>query len=454
MTNLNIKEKERELYRTLFKIALPIVIQNLIGNSLIIVDTVMISSLGEASVAAVGIAGRLQFLFVLITFGFYSGGGIFMAQYYGSRDFEKMKITMAIQLVLGTLSSLVFMKVALVFPKQYMSIFSNDPEVVALGIGYLKYFGWGLVVHAISYAYVVSLRSIRDTMYPMYVSVVALLANTFLNYTLIFGNFGMPRLGVEGAAIATTTSRFIEAAFMIYSVYFGSRDVLRAGRKDFLSIGRNYVAQYFKISLPVILNEGFWGLGTVMLSVAYAKLGTQAVAASQVASTINDLMMVLAFGLASSSATILGNKLGEGEMETAIIYSKKIMKMAFVMGAITSVGLIAFRPFIGVFFKLEPSSIRAISNILIVKALYSPLITFNWTNVIGILRSGGDTLAGLLLDIVPLWCVAVPLSFIGAMYFGWPIYIVILVGSIEEVIKLIFGLIRTKQNKWVKNITV
>ena len=141
-------------------------------------------------------------------------------------------------------------------------------------------------------------------------------------------------------------------------------------------------------------------------------------------------------------------------METAIIYSKKIMKMAFVMGAITSVGLIAFRPFIGVFFKLEPSSIRAISNILIVKALYSPLITFNWTNVIGILRSGGDTLAGLLLDIVPLWCVAVPLSFIGAMYFGWPIYIVILVGSIEEVIKLIFGLIRTKQNKWVKNITV
>ncbi|MGL5257457.1 MAG: MATE family efflux transporter, partial [Proteocatella sp.] len=398
MTNLNIKEKEREFYKTLFKIALPIVIQNLIGNSLIIVDTVMISSLGEASVAAVGIAGRLQFLFVLITFGFYSGGGIFMAQYYGSRDFEKMKMTMAIQLVLGTISSLVFMIIALVFPRQYMSIFSNDPEVVALGIGYLKYFGWGLIVHAISYAYVVSLRSIRDTLYPMYVSVIALLANTFLNYALIFGNFGMPRLGVEGAAIATTTSRFIEAAFMIYSVYFGSRDVLRAGRKDFLSIGKKYVAQYFKISLPVILNEGFWGLGTVMLSVAYAKLGTQAVAASQVASTINDLMMVLAFGLASSSATILGNKLGEGELETAVIYSKKIMKIAFLMGAITSVGLIAFRPFIGVFFKLEPSSIYAIGNILLVKALYSPLITFNWTNVIGILRSGGDTVVGLLLD--------------------------------------------------------
>lgn len=454
MTNLNIKEQERELYRSLFKIAIPIVIQNLIGNSLIIVDTVMISTLGEASVAAVGIAGRLQFLFVLITFGFYSGGSIFMAQYYGSRDFKKMKTTMSIQLILGMLSALVFMAIALGFSRQYMSIFSNDPVVIELGMKYFKYFGWGFLAHAISHAFIVSLRSIRDSVYPMYVSVVALLVNTILNYGLIFGNFGMPKLGVEGAAIATTISRFIEASFMIYSVYFGSRDVLRAGRKDFLSIEKKYVAQYFKISLPVIFNEGLWGLGTVMLSVAYAKLGTQAVAASQVASTINDVMMVLAMGLASSSGTILGNKLGEGDMDAAVLYSRKIMKMAFVMGSITSLGLIAFRPFISVFFRLEPESIRAIGNILLVKALFSPIITFNWTNVIGILRSGGDTVVGLLLDIMPLWCFAVPVSFIGAMYFKWPIYIVILAGSMEEIIKLVFGLARTRQNKWVKNITV
>lgn len=447
------KDMKRELYKTMFLIALPIVIQNLIGNSLIIVDTVMISTLGEASVAAVGIAGRLQFLFILITFGFYSGAGIFIAQFYGSGDYERIKATMAIQLVMGLLSSAVFMTVALVFPRWYMSIFSNDPEVVALGITYMKYFGWGFVVHAISYAYIVSLRSMRDSVYPMYASVVALLVNTFLNYGLIFGNFGMPELGVAGAAIATTIARFIEAGFMIYSVYFGSRDILKAGISDFKKIEKDYLKKYFKIALPVIFNEGLWGLGTVMLSVAYAKLGTQAVASSQVASTINDLMLVLAFGLANSAGTILGNKLGEGELDVAVMYSRRIMVMAFVIGSMTSAGLLLFRPLVPVFFKLGSESILDISKILLVKAMFSPLITFNWTNIIGILRSGGDTLAGLMLDIIPLWCVAVPLTFLGAVYFGWPIYVVILVGSMEEVIKLIFGMTRTLKNKWVNNIT-
>ena len=232
-----------ELYKTMFTVAIPIVIQNLIGNSLTIVDTVMISSLGEASVAAVGIAGRLQFLFVLITFGFYSGAGIFMAQYFGSRNFERMRVTMALQLVLGIMSSAVFMTVALVFPRWYMSIFSKDPQVIELGIGYLKYLGWGFGMHAISYAYIVSLRSIRDSLYPMYVSAIALIANTLLNYGLIFGNFGLPQLGVEGAAIATTISRFIEAGFMIYSVYFGSRFVLRAKLEDFRNIEASFLSR-------------------------------------------------------------------------------------------------------------------------------------------------------------------------------------------------------------------
>ncbi|WP_028829967.1 MATE family efflux transporter [Proteocatella sphenisci] len=447
-------QRAKELYKTMFTVAIPIVIQNLIGNALTIVDTVMVSSLGEASVAAVGIAGRLQFLFVLITFGFYSGAGIFMAQYYGSRSFDKMRTTMAIQLILGIMSSAVFMTVALVFPRWYMGIFSNDSLVIELGIKYLRYLGWGFGMHAISYAYIVSMRSIRDSLYPMYVSIVALLVNTFLNYGLIFGNFGMPQLGVEGAAIATTTSRFIEAGFMIYSVYFGSRFVLKAKIADFKNIELAFLKRYFKIALPVIFNEGLWGLGTVMLSVAYAKLGTQAVAVSQIASTINDLMMVLAFGIASSSSTILGNKLGEGSMDVAIFYSRRIMVIAFMLGIITSGAILLFIPLVPLVFKLEPESIEGIKRILIVKAIFSPFITFNWTNVIGILRSGGDTIAGLMLEIIPLWLIAVPISFAGALYFGWPIEIVILAGSMEEIIKMLFGVPRVLKNKWVKNIAL
>ena len=141
-------------------------------------------------------------------------------------------------------------------------------------------------------------------------------------------------------------------------------------------------------------------------------------------------------------------------MDVAVFYSRRIMAMAIVLGFVTSGGILVFRPLIPTFFRLEPESIEDIKRILLVKAAFSPLITFNWTNVIGILRSGGDTFAGLMLDIIPLWFVAVPVSFAGALYFGWPIEIVILAGSMEEVIKMAFGVPRVLKNKWVNNIAV
>ncbi len=444
------KRRDRELYALLITLALPIVFQNLIGNSLVMVDTVMISRLGEEAVAAVGIAGRLQFIYMLISFGFYSGAGVFIAQYNGSGQLKKIRAAMALQLAIGMFVALIFMIVALFFSREYMMIFSRDERVIELGVGYLKYLGLGFVPHGIGYAYVVAMRSIKDPKFPMLVSIVALTVNTALNYVLIFGKLGFPRLGVEGAAIATSLSRVLEMAMMLYTVYWGSRGILMSAPKDLTAIEGDFVKSYIRVSWPIILCETLWGLGTVMYSFAFSKLGTSAFASTQMAQIVNDIMLVASFGLASSVGTILGNKLGEGKRDEAIRYSRRIMKVAITVGLAMGLMLVAVLPWVPRIFGAEGETALNIRRILLARAAANCLITFNWTNITGILRSGGDTVVALVIDVAPMWLVGIPLAIAGATVFGWPVYMVVMMSFVEELIKFVLGISRALKNKWAR----
>ncbi|MDO5062138.1 MAG: MATE family efflux transporter [Peptostreptococcaceae bacterium] len=438
----------RELYHLLIALAMPIIIQNLISNSLVMVDTVMISTLGDAAVAAVGIAGRLQFIFVLIMYGFYSGAGIFIAQYNGARQYDKIRMPMALQLSIGLVGSLLFVLIAIFLGEQYVRIFSEDPLVIELGTVYLRYLAIGFVPGAIGYCFVIGMRSIKDPKFPMFTSIVAISVNTLLNYGLIFGNFGLPELGVKGAAIATTCARVIEFLMMIYTVYFGSRGILKVYPSNVLEITKDFVKKYVQVSWPIIANEGLWGLGTVMYSLAYSKLGTAAFAATQRAQIVNDIMLVASFGVASSVGTILGNKLGEGARDTAIRYSRKIMQLAVITGLLTGTVLFLITPIVPRIFSVSGEPARLIINILRVRAVVNCFITFNWTNVTGILRSGGDTVFALVIDTLPMWLIGIPLAMLGATVFGWSIDMVVMATFADEMVKFVIGMPRALQNKW------
>lgn len=441
------RKKNKELYQSILTLAMPIVIQNLIGNSLVMVDTVMISRLGEAAIAAVGIAGRLQFIFMLLCLGIFAGAGVFIAQYNGSSQREKIREVMALQCTLAIVMALIFSTIALVFGENYMRIFSKDPEVIQLGMGYLRYLGLGFVFMSVNYVYVISLRSIKDPLYPMFVSIVSLTTNTILNYCLIFGNFGFPKLGVQGAAIATSISRVIEFSMMLYSVYFGSRGLLKSSPRDVTKISKVFLKKYIHLAWPIMMGEALWGLGTVMYSLAYSRLGTSAFAATQIAQIVNDLMLVGAFGMASSAGSILGNKLGEGNRAEAIEISRKIMRLTAMVGLLTGVILMSILPVVPRIFNISGESATNVQRILMVRALANCVITFNWTNVTGILRSGGDTKVALMIDVMPMWIVGIPLAFFGVSM-GWPVYFVVMASFVEEMIKFVVGLPRAFQNKW------
>lgn len=249
-----------DFWRKMITLAAPIALQNLVATLLNLVDTLMVGQLGDAAIAAVGLANQLFFLLMLFLFGISSGSAIFMAQYWGKRDLRSIHRVQGLCLALSTLLSLVFGLVGLTAPRWVLSLFSNDPEVVVLGAEYLRIAAIGYLPTAVTQVYASALRSTEQVRAPMAVSIVALGANTTLNYLLILGHMGFPRMGVSGAALATIIARGVECALLLLIVY-GKQMTAAAPIRDMLNQRREFYPRFFKTTTPVILNEGLWALG-------------------------------------------------------------------------------------------------------------------------------------------------------------------------------------------------
>lgn len=450
----------KELYKSLFVLAIPIVIQNTITNSVTMIDTIMIARLGTDTVVAVSIAGKLQFIFTLIIFGFYAGSGVFISQYNGSGQYDEIRKSMTFTLLLGLGMGVLFTFIALFLPKFYMNIFTKESNIIEIGISYLRYFSIGFVPLAISFAFVIGMRSTKDAKIPMITSSIAMFVNVGMNYCLIFGNFGFPELKAEGAAIATSLSRLVELTLVIYFIYFQGREKLQASVKYLKKIKWSFVREYFKVSYPIIISDGLWGIGVMGYFFAYSKLSNDMFAATQMAQTINDLTLPACFGIASATGTLLGNKLGENKIEEAILYSRKIMKAAVATGIWISALLFAAIQFFPSIFKTTPEVTHYMIIVLVVRAITNIFMPLDWTSVLGILRSGGDTMYGMFVDLTPMFLVTMPMTIGLVTYWNakgvvlGDIHLIMIISTmlLEELLKLSLGLPRVFTNKWAKNI--
>lgn len=446
----NLLDK-RTFIKTLLSLALPITIQNLISTSLNMVDTIMIGRLGEVEIAAVGLANQFFFLYSLINFGVNSGCAIYIAQFWGKKDEKNIKRVLGLCILIGSLIGIFFSITALFVPKLIMSFFTNDPKVITSGADYLTTIGFSYILTSISFAFAFASRSIGKAQIPMVTSAIALLCNTVFNYFLIFGAFGFPVLGVKGAALATLISRILELT-LILTITYRSKGVLAAKVSELLDLNKEFILKVFKTIYPVVLNEFFWALGMTMYSVAYAKIGTNAVASVQISNTIQNIFMVGAFGLANSCAIMIGNEIGANKESNAIILGKRFIKTSFSLGIL--VGLIIFFSS-GLIISLFKVNIDVIADTSIILKLFSFIIPIKMLTslfIVGILRSGGDTKFSLFLEIGSVWGVGVPLAFVGAVLMKCPVYIVVGIVYIEEIVKLLIVLPRFKSKKWIRNL--
>lgn len=452
ISTLKLNENDKKFYKILVALCIPIIAQNLISTSVNIIDTVMISSLGEASVASIGVANQFFFLFNMTLSGLTGGAGLFISQFFGKNDIKNIKKITSLSVFLGALLSLIFLIPALFFPNLIIHFFSYDPEVVKLCTDYFSIIAFCYPLIAISMVFSMGSRSIRNPKLGMICSGIALVTNVILNYCLIFGNLGFPAMGVKGAALATVIARIVEFILLVGYVYFIKKDyLLKFKISDFKSIDKLFLNTFISKSLPILLNDSLWAIGTVLYSVAYAQSGTSAIAASQIATSTGNFFIMTAVCVAIGASIMLGNELGADNTDVAINYAKKFSKIVFIIGSILGFLLILQIPLLLKMFSVSSSLKTDMIKIFAIMGIFMGLRAFNTLIVIGVLRSGGDTKYSLFLELGCMWLVSLPLTFIFAIK-GAPIYLLVLLTYSEEIVKFIFGVPRALSKKWATNI--
>lgn len=448
------KHNNRIFYQSLLSIVIPIALQNLFASLLNMTDVFMISSLSTAAIGGVGMANKVFFLLNLFLFGTISGASILASQYFGNNDIPNIKRVLGATLMIGVIGSFVFALGAIFFPEVILKVMAPDEELMILeGAKYLRLIGYSYVFTAITFTYSFLLRSTRNTVLPMLISVSAIGINTFLNWALIFGHFGVKAMGVEGAAYATIFARAIECFTLLFFVYF-LKLPLAAKLREIFSLSKAFVKHYMKTVIFVIMNEVIWSIGVVIYSLAYGRMGEVASASIIITQSIEQLAFVVLFGLCNASGVMLGNALGANQLDLVEEYAKRFLKIIFFSAVGISIMIMACSRPIASLFNVSEIVQDNIVYCLIAFCIYLPIKAINMVMIVGILRSGGDTVASLLIDLAGVYLVGIPMAFIGALVFKLEIPFVYALVMLEEPAKFILCVSRYSTKKWIKNIVV
>ena len=450
---------DRNFYRHVLAVSLPIMIQNFITNFVSLLDNIMVGRVGTTAMTGVAISNQLIFVFNLCIFGCVSASGIFTAQFYGRGDQRGVADTMRFKLYSGLLLCAVGIGVFALFGEGLISLYLQGEGAVedaqaslAAGLDYLHIMLWGLAPFVLVQCYAGTLRECGQTFVPMVAGITAVIVNLSLNYVLIFGKFGAPALGASGAALATVISRYVELLIVVIWTHT-HHDENPFARMTYQSAGvpRALVGKIMIKGMPLMVNELFWSLGVAALSQCYSWRGLSVVAAINISSTITNLFNVIHLALGSSVSIIVGQLLGAGDMEEAVDRDTKLI--AFSTGVCLIIGAVMFAaaPLFPAIYNTE-QAVRDLATAFIrIMAVYMPFGAFLHASYFT-LRSGGKTIITFLFDSVFICCVSLPSAYIMAHYTAVPIIPLYAAVQAIDVIKCVIGFILVKKRVWVQNI--
>jgi putative MATE family efflux protein len=443
--------RDRTYYATLLRLAVPIIAQNSISSLLNVIDVGMLGQLGETTVASVGLANQVFFLLILFLFGTNSGVGVFTSQLWGKGDLPNVRRVQGIGLLIGITGSLIFSGLALLAPQTVLRFYSEDPAVIELGASYLQIIGWSYTITAVTFAYSSVLRTTGNVRVPMVVSIFALSLKTILNFGLILGNFGLPELGAQGAAISTLVARTVECAMLLTIVY--SRKLPPAAKiYELFGFNREFVGRVLRTSLPVLANEMLWSFGITTYNMVYGRIGTDAVAAVNIVSTIENLAIVIIIGITEATGIMVGNRIGANEDGKAYAYARQTLILVTLGSVVLGMVLLLSSNFILRFYNLTPVAAATARNILRVVGLLFWIRASNMALIVGVLRAGGDTRFSMFLDAGSVWVVGVPMAIVAGLVLRLPVHIVYLMIMAEEAVKYAVALWRFSTRRWIHNL--
>ncbi|MGF1718087.1 MATE family efflux transporter [Photobacterium chitinilyticum] len=442
----------KDIHKKILQIAVPITLQGLITSTINLVDVFMIGQIGEAAIAAVGLANQIMMLLIISLFGVSSAGVIFVSQFYGIKDFSSIRKVIAFCSLLALVVTAAFFCAAFFIPDVLMQLFTTDVDVLLLAENYLRIVAISYFFSASTITLAQMLSGIGHTKEAMYASALALVINVALNYVLIFGHFGFPQLGVAGAAIATTCARLVECLLLFFLAHSRNYPVF-VSLSDFKNIEQSFIYRYLKTALPVIGSYTCWALGTTTLMAIYALMGTDTLVSVNIFNSLEKIAMTGIIALSCATGIIIGHELGRNNIAKAVSIAKEINIIAVIFAAVIAVILANFiDPIIGL-YDLESGTRVMARKLTLFFCLLLPLITVNSINMMGTLKSGGETRYIFLVDTVCMWGTSVPLA-MACVQLNFPVvYVYLIAIGGGEAVKLTLSGVRVVRLKWAKSLT-
>ena len=433
-----MRQDLKGFYRAVATLVIPLALQNLINVGVSAADVFMLGMVGEKALAASSLAGQVQYIMTLIFFGLSSGASVLIAQYWGKGNLDAIKKVLGISVKIGLVVSVLFTVVTYAFPWQLMHLLTNDEEVMALGVKYMRIVCWSYVISSMTMVYLNTMRSIERVVISMGTYLVSLIVNIVFNAIFIFGLCGLPAMGIVGAACATLLARVVE--FVIVVVYDRKFNPVFRFSFSFFKKDELLFKDYVKFSVPVVCNELMWGSGCAVITAIIGHLGSSMTAANSAAQVARQLAVVLALGIANATAIMIGKVIGEGKMELAREYGTRFVRLSLIVGAIGSMVILIVRPVL-------------LSLMMFVMTYFVFFQSYNTVLVVGIFRAGGDTKFGLLIDVGFMWGFSITAGAIAAFVLKVPPMLVYVLLLSDEVLKVPFSTLRYKQRRWLNNVT-
>ncbi len=449
----------KAFYKSVVTLLIPIVIQQFITSFVSLLDNIMVGSLGTEAISAASIANQVMLVFILAVFGGMSGAGIYGAQFFGKGDTDGMRYTFRCKMYFGVLISAAAILVYLFFGESFIAAFlkgeSNGGDLALTqrgGCDYLNIMLWGLPPFALVQVYAGTLREAGETRAPMFAGICAILTNLFGNWVLIFGHLGAPAMGVQGAAIATVVSRYVELLIVASHAHrHTDKYPFFAGAYKSLYVPGSLAMKILRTATPLLINEILWSLGMTFITQFYSSRGLNAVAALNINGTAWNLFSVIMMGMGSAVAIMVGQRLGAGKMEEARDVDRKLIFLTEVIHVIIGVSMVLAAPLVPRLYNVSEEVRDLTRQLLIIAGCSLPIHSFAHVTYFTI-RSGGRTVITFLFDAVYTWVIAVPLAFCLTRYTELTITQVYFCVQFVDILKVMIGLIMLKSDFWARNV--
>lgn len=442
----------KSFYKTFFSMYIVLVLQNIVTLSVNLADNMMLGAYSESALSGVAAVNQIQFVYQQLLGAFGDGLVVLCSQYWGRRQIESMKKISATAMHAGICICILLFGLVSFFPNQVLGLFTTDRVIITEGVRYLNIIRFTYPFFAVTQILLATLRSVEIVRIAFLLSIQTFFINCGINYVLIYGRFGVPEMGTAGAAIGTLAARIIECAVLI--CYIAKKEkILKIRPQDYLKSDRVLRRDYLKLTTPMAVIQGLWGLNTAMQTVILGHMTSAAIAANSVASTLFLLVKSIPVGAASTASVLIGKKIGEGDLNVVKNYAVVLQKMFVVFGLISGTLLFFLRGPVLSLYDLSDTTREMANSFLLILCVVAVTMSYQMPTNIGIIRGGGSAMFVVKVDLISIWCIVIPLAFFMAFAVKASPVLVVCCLNADQVFKCIPAFIKVNYGNWIKKLT-